>query len=136
MDRTQIPSYGALLLIAELEACGVTVNPNGTVTGKPTVEQLAALKADRDNVIAAAKSNQRDKIMLSWLVKICEVHAGEIVRWQGRRYDMADKANRLLNGYLFGDRVRWHQAAGDLWCAWMAEDSEWYLNEEYERMFA
>ncbi len=132
MDRNQIPDYGALQLIADLEANGIIVHANGTVTGKPTPPQLAALKANREAVIAAAKSRQQDKSMLSWLVKISECNAGEIIRWRGNRYDVADKANKLLNAYLFGDRAKWHQAAGELWCAWHADDSKWFLSEEYE----
>ena len=125
MDRTQIPSYGALQLIAELEAAGVTVNPNGTVTGKPTVEQLAALRADRDAVIAAAKCKIPDKAMLAWL-KEMESLEGTVTR-DGVTFS-AVNAKRFIDAYLFSDLGRWRAGVARFWLA--VYEGSWHASED------
>lgn len=118
MNRDQIPDYGALQMIADLAANGVTVHGNGTVSGKPSAAHLSALKANREAVIAAAKCKTPDKAMLSWL-RACELLGEGSVTHDGKTYDIRESARKLIDGYLFRDKQRWWTNAGAFWLAMM-----------------
>jgi hypothetical protein len=129
MNRDQIPDYGALQMIAELESHGVTVHANGTVSGKPSAAQLTALKANREAVIAASKCKTPDKAMLAWL-RICEVAGEGSVSHGGKTYGIRESARKLIDGYLFRDEQRWWTNAGAFWLA-MTEGG-WDAGEDGE----